>query len=692
MASRASEREHRVTEASDHAGPNARGVGVTCRKSVASEVALDRVRELLHAEKFDEALVACESIDAGAAQSRDALYLLAVSQRLTRRVPNALATLDRLEERHPGFGRLFQERGHCYVAQRKAGEAIEAFERAVRVNPALPASWRVLSRLYRMNGRLAEADNAASQVAKLASLPVEVVTASALLADGDLYEAERLVRRFLLIHEDHIEAMRLLARIAMQLDILDDAELLLEGVLLLSPDYHAARYDYAIVLHKRHEHMRALEEIARLLKVDAANRDYRTAEAAVYMGLGDARALALYRRLLAEMPGDPGLHLSVGHALKTLGRPREAIESYRAATAARSSYGEAYWSLADLKTYRFTDSELERMRIDEARPGISTTDRYHLCFALGKALEDRGDYGDSFAHYARGNDLKLSECRYRPEITETNARLQVSICTDEFIASRRAAGCPSIEPIFIVGLPRAGSTLLEQILASHSQVEGTHELANVPRIAAEIEGPRADLHDPRYPGKLTRLRDEDFRMLGQRYLAETRAYRGHKPYFVDKMPNNFRHLGLIQLILPNAKIIDVRREPMACCLGNLKQLFASGQEFTYRTEDIARYYRTYLELMRHWDAVLPGRVLRVWYEDVVGDLEASVRRILEFCGLEWEPLCLEFHKTHRSVRTASSEQVRLPIFRDGLSQWRNYERWLAPLKDSLGDALIRYRE
>jgi len=645
-----------------------------------------QVRKLLAHGQFGQALAACEALAAENPQSRDGLYLLAVTQRLTGRVPDALATLSRLEQRHPRFSRLFQERGHCYVAQRSAREAIEAFERAVRLNPALPASWRVLRRLYGMMGRLADSDNAAAHVIKLASLPTEVVTASALFAEGDLHEAERLVRRYLTIHGDHIEAMRLLAKIGMQLDILDDAELLLEGVLFLAPDYHAARYDQAIVLLKRHKHMRAREEVAKLLALDPANRDYRTAEAAVYMGLGDyTRALPLYRALLAETPDDPALHLSVGHLQKTLGRTREAIESYRAATVMRPSYGEAYWSLANLKTYRFNDAELERMRIEEASAGIATTDRYHLCFALGKALEDRRSYGDSFAYYERGNELKSTECRYRPEIIETNARLQISICTQEFIASRRGAGCPSAEPIFIVGLPRAGSTLLEQILASHSQVEGTMELADIPRLVQELQGRAHDDANPRYPAMLTGLPAKAFTRMGERYLAESRLYRTRgRPRFIDKNPNNFRHLGLIHLMLPNARIIDARRHAMACCFSNFKQLFATGQQFTYSIEHLARYYRSYVELMEHWDRVLPGRILRVHHDDVVNDLEGSVRMILEFCGLEFELGCLEFHRTDRAVHTASSEQVRLPIYREGLEQWRHFEPWLGPLREALG--------
>jgi tetratricopeptide (TPR) repeat protein len=388
--------------------------------------------------------------------------------------------------------------------------------------------------------------------------------------------------------------------------------------------------------------------------------------------------------------------------LKTLGRQREAIESYRAAAAARPDFGDAYWSRANLKTYRFSQEEIAQMRAHEAAATTQPVDRYHLCFALGKALEDRGDYAHSWEYYERGNALKRAESLYRPEFTEINTRRQIEVCTEEFFAERTAVGAPDPDPIFIVGLPRSGSTLIEQILASHSKVEGTQELPELPRMVLELQGRDPDPDEPRYPGVLTDLTPADFRKLAGRYMTETRAYRqvardtqpdqAPRPFFIDKMPNNFRHIGLVHLLLPNATIIDVRREPMACCFSNFKQLFASGQEFTYGVEAIARYYRTYLELMRHWDEVLPGKVLRVHYENLVADFEPHVRRILGFCGLEFEPACLEFHKTERSVATASSEQVRQPLFREGLDQWRHFEPWLGPLRNTLGDALLRYRD
>jgi tetratricopeptide (TPR) repeat protein len=544
-----------------------------------------------------------------------------------------------------------------------------------------------------MTGQPENAGMAATHVATLKNLPPEVVNAKALFSDGDLALAENIVRAYLLKHGNHVEAMRLLALIGIEREVLDDAELLLDAVLELAPDYHAARYDYARVLLDRHRHLRAREELEKLLKLDPANRQYLTTYATACVGLGEhEKALTLYRGLVAGTPRAADLHLSIAHSLKTLGRRAESIDAYRAAAAARPNFGDAYWSLANLKTYRFTDGEMARMRAEESAPATPLIDRYHLCFALGKAFEDREDYEGSYRYYERGNALKRSESRYRPEIIENNTRNQIRICTREFFARREGVGAENPDPIFILGLPRSGSTLIEQILASHSSIEGTQELADIPRIVNELQGRDPDLANPRYPGILANLEPEQLLRLGEKYLSDTRIYRTGKPYFIDKMPNNFRHVGLIHLMLPNAKIIDARREPMACCFSNLKQLFASGQEFTYSTLDIARYYRTYLELMQHWDEVLPGRVLRIRHEDVVDDLGGNVRRILDFCGLEFEPACVEFYKTERSVRTASSEQVRQPIFREGLDQWKHYEPWLGELKDALGDALVRYRQ
>ncbi len=641
-------------------------------------------------DRFAEALEAASRVSAQSPQNRDALYMVAVCQRYLQQIPAAVETLERLEHRHPRFSRLYQERGHCYITLKNADRAIEAFLRAVNLNAALPASWARLEALYRMTGQPDNARMAAEHIATLEKLAPEIVAATGLFSDGDVLAAEQIVRLYLATHGDDVEGMRLLARIGLELDVLDDGELLLEEVLRLAPNYHAARFNYAQVLLRRHKHNLAIEQLAILLQQDPGNRTYRTTYATTLVGLGQhERALELYLDLLADAPRSADLHLSVAHTLKTLGRTAQAIESYIEAAEARPDFGDAYWSLANLKTYQFSDSQIATMRAAEAADTTQLTDRYHLCFALGKSLEDRARYEESLGYYARGNALKKSESTYRVAVTEGNTRDQIRTCTTELLTRCAGSGNPAQDPIFIVGLPRSGSTLLEQILSSHSMVEGTAELADIQRLVLTLAGREMTDEASRYPAILSELTPQDLRRLGDRYMADTQSYRTGKPLFIDKMPNNFRHVGLIHLILPNAKIIDARREPMACCFSNFKQLFASGQEFTYSLEDIARYYRTYVELMDHWDAVLPGRVLRVQHEDVVDDLEGNVRRLLDFCGLAFEPGCLEFHKNKRSVRTASSEQVRQPIFREGLDQWKHYEPWLGPLKDALGDLLPR---
>jgi len=659
-------------------------------QNLASGVA--QLRALLRQQKFPEVLSLGAELLAAEPGQREVLLFMAIAQRYLHRVPEALKTLAALEQAHPRFSRLYEERGRCYVELRQAPEAIQAFLVAVNLNHALPGAWGMLEGLYRMTGEARNAGMAGAHVATLKKVPPEVVTATGLFMDGDLEAAEALVRGFLLQHGDHIEAMRLLARIGIARKIYDDPELLLAEVLKRAPGYRAAHEEYARVLVELHKHAAARRELEELLKQQPDSRPLRMLSAATAVGIGEhERAIELYRALLLGTADDAEVHLSIAHALKTLGRTPEAIESYRAAAACRPDFGDAYWSLANLKTYHFTEEQLAQIRAALEASATPLEDRYHLCFALGKALEDRGEFAESFHYYELGNRLKRPECRYRAEIIERNTRQQIEICSREFFASRRGWGDPAADPIFIVGLPRSGSTLLEQILASHSRVEGTQELPNVQQLVSLLRG--RDLENDRYPRILADLKAADVAELGAKYLADTRIYRSSRPFFIDKMPNNFRHLGLIHLMLPNARIIDARREPMACCFSNFKQLFANGQEFTYSIEDIARYYRTYLELMRHWERVLPaGRILRVQHEDVVDDLEGSVRRLLDFCGLEFEPQCVAFHETQRSVRTASSEQVRQAIYREGLDQWRNFEPWLGPLKDALGDALTRYRE
>jgi tetratricopeptide (TPR) repeat protein len=630
-------------------------------------------------------------------QSRGELYLQAMNLRLLNHFDEALGVLERLQQAHPHYSRLYEERGHCYAALSDTPKAIDAFRQAVSINAALPASWQMLHTLYLGMGDEENAAKIADRLATLRNLPREVIEAGSLFADGELVHAERLLRIYLSQHGEQIEAMRLLGRICIARGLREDAELLLEAVVQRAPGYRAARADYARALLDRHKYLRSREEIQRLLELDPGNRAYlrQYAEACIRLGDYDA-GISLYRRLLGDaQPGRESaeLHLWIAFSLRAQGHQTEAIQGYRAAIAAWPESGEGWWGLANLKTYLFAPDDIARMRSAEAAPATALVDRYHLCFALGQALEDRHDYADSWSYYERGNALKHAEVRYLRGPSEAHVRLSKQVCTKEFFQTRRGWGVADADPIFILGLTRSGSTLIEQILASHSQVEGTQELADVQRIVRSLRGRDADLENPRYPAVLAELGPQDFRKFGERHMADTRVYRRtQRPFFIDKLPDNFRDVGLIHLMLPNAKIIDARREPMACCFSNLKQLFSGGQEFSYSIGDMAHYYRNYLELMRHWNEGLPGRILTVQHEDLVENLEGNVRRILDFCGLHFEPGCLEFHKTERNVRTASSEQVRRPLSREGIDRWRNYEPWLGPLKEGLGDALTTYRD
>ena len=630
---------------------------------------------------------------------RELLLVAAHSLRMAQQTDAALAKLEQLAQHHPRFSQLFLERGLCHVARRDAPTALADLRTAVAINPALAMGWHMLGGLLRMTGDTASAAAAAKHSEHLASLPPPIVHAKILNFDGEIDQAEMLIRRFLLDTGDHPEAMRLLAQIGQARNVLDDAETLYAAVLTMVPDHHEARHEYVQVLIARAKFSEARIELEPLLKLDPSHHANRIQAATIQVGLGDFEGvIPAYRELLRETTGDSpearrhraDLNLWLGHALKTEGRTDEAIAAYLAATADRPDFGDAWWSLANLKTYRFAPGSIAVMRQQLGEPATAENDRVHIAFALGKALEDTLDFAGAWAAYDQGNAMHRANNGYIPEFFETNTREQQRVCTPTFFAERTGWGLDDPAPIFVLGLPRSGSTLIEQILASHSMVEGTQELPDIQRIVHELQGREINFDAPRYPGVLPELDAAAIRRFGEQYIADTRPNRIlGRPYFIDKMPNNFRHVGLIHLLLPNARIIDARREPMSCCFSNFKQLFAQGQEFTYGIEDIARYYRTYIELMNHWDAVLPGRVLRVQHEDVVNDLETSVRRMLDYCGLPFEPACLEFHKTRRSVRTPSSEQVRQPIFRDGLDQWKNFGPWLEPLRTALGADLAK---
>lgn len=658
----------------------------------ASE-ALKAVQTQLYEGRFADALTALAHILAGSPDHVDAQYMQAVCLRYLKRYDEAKSALERLNDLAPEFGRGLQEQAHLLRDMGDLDAALAAYHRATRANPALHAAWAEQAKLLERKGDRQGATQAKLQADTLRHLPKELLAASNHLYENRLLKAEALCRAFLQQNPKHVEGMRLLAEIGNQLGVLEDAEFLLESAVAFEPDNIPARIDYIKILRKRQKFERALEQARYLHNLAPENPVFTSQLAIEEMQAGHTEAaLGLFDDVLKIVPNDPATLTSRGHALKTFGQTDAAIASYQKAHEANPEHGEAYYSLANLKTYTFTDHEFTRMQQLEADTSLSLQDSIYLGFALAKAYEDHGDYAAAFAAYERGNELKRKETRYTSEQMEEEFAAQKEFCTEQLFERQGGKGDPSPDPIFIVGLPRAGSTLLEQILASHSQVEGTRELPNIIAISQKLRG-RQKLSDrTRYPRILHELEAAQFAELGRQYLKETRIHRSGKPFFTDKMPNNFRHVGLIHLILPDAKIIDARREPMACCFSGFKQLFAEGQEFTYGLEEIGRYYRGYVDLMAHWDRVLPGKILRVQYEDVVTDLENQVRRLLEFCNLPFEEACLDFHKTERSVRTASSEQVRQPLYSSGVDQWRHFEQHLEPLKTALGPALTEYQK
>jgi tetratricopeptide (TPR) repeat protein len=502
------------------------------------------------------------------------------------------------------------------------------------------------------------------------------------LNENRLDIAERLLKPHL--KEDPFDpaAIRMLAELAGRIGRWRDAENLLRRAVELAPAWVPAKANLALVLGRLGRPAEALELLDEVFASDPDDLGHWNLKAATLGRLGDFdEGIKMYEGVLQRAPDQPRVWLSYGHMLKTVGRQAEGVAAYRRAIALKPGLGEAWWSLANLKTVRFDESDIDAMKAALQAPGLGDEDRFHLDFALGKAMHDAGRAGEAFAHYSKANALRLKSQPYRSdEITRTVDRCIEKFTVEAF--AERQGGCEAPDPIFIVGMPRAGSTLVEQILSSHSLVEGTSELPDIPALARK---------PGIYPKGILDASSDERRALGEEYLKRAGVQRRTaKPFFIDKLPNNWLFVPFIQLILPDAKIIDARRHPLGCCFSNFRQHFARGQAFTYSLEDVGRYYADYARLMGHVDAVLPGRVHRVIYERMVEDTETEVRKLLDYCGLEFEPACLEFYKTDRAVRTASSEQVRQPIYRDATDEWRAYEAHLGPLKEALGAVLETY--
>jgi tetratricopeptide (TPR) repeat protein len=647
------------------------------------DITLKRAQSELQAGRFDAGLALAKEVLAQDPGDGEAHYVAAIASRYLKRFEAADQHLKALHAAMPEYGRAWQEQGHLMAARGNSRAALEAYVRATRFNPALEASWREQVRLQAQAGRNAKAQAANAQRERLSKLPRELVAVQHHLAEGRLLRAEEICRHYLRQHPRDVEGMRLLAKIGIEFGVLEEAEFLLESAVVFAPDDLQLRLDYIDALRRRQNFTKALEEAEALFARDPENPLFqsRLAIECIQMGEYD-RGLSLFEKVLEKLPNDPASLTSRGHALKTKGARAEAEESYRAAIAAKPDHGDAFYALANLKTYRFDAAQVDAMRAQAERPDLAFMDRVHISFALGKALEDAGEYEESFAFYEKGNDLKRAQTRYSADKMSEELAKQREVCASDLFEKHAGSGHPAPDPIFILGLPRAGSTLLEQILASHSQVDGTLELPNILALAHRLRGRKAGVS--RYPEILHDLTPQQLAKFGEDFIENTRIHRQGAPFFIDKMPNNFRHIGLIHLILPNAKIIDARRAPMDCCFSGFKQLFAEGQEFTYGLTEIGRYYADYVELMEHWDKVLPGKVLRVQHEDVLDDQEGQTRRMLDFLGLPFEEACLQFHKTDRAVRTASSEQVREPINRKGQNAWKPFEPWLGDLKTALG--------
>ena len=650
------------------------------------DTALANARQLLKERAYKAALAQSREIRKQFPRDARAVYIGAVAKNRLGDAHGALKDLRPLAKQGTTAAPVLHELGLALRGNRRLREAQAAFEQAVGADPTHAAAWQALGRVFEDQGDEEAAEAAFREQMAASGMHPGLRQAVRLVAEGKLGMAEGICRDYLHRWPTDVNAIRLLADIGLQLEIFDDAVKLLRRCLDLAPDYHQARNNYANALAKTGRFEAALREIAALEAAEPENLSHPVLAASILVNVGQyEQAIARYERALERFPRHAGLQMSYGHALKTLGRQADCIAAYRNAIAADPSLGEAWFSLANLKTIRFEDDEIRKMGRLAASGKLTPRDEFHLLFALGKALEDQGDFGGSFAAYARGNEIKRARSGYDADANAGTMRAIAASCTAGRLRSRQDYGHPAPDPIFIVGLPRSGSTLLEQILATHSQVDGTMELPHIPQFVRRLAGQKNRSDPSEYPENLWDLTPDQCRALGQEFLDAARIQRRGAPFFIDKLPNNFAHIGLIHLILPNARIIDARRHPMATCFSAFKQLFAAGQEFTYNLEDIGRYYRDYVQLMEHWDKVMPGRVLRVEYENVIDDLETEVRRLLDYCGLDFEFACLSYHESRRAVRTASSEQVRQPIYRDAVAQWRHFEQHLSPLVEALGN-------
>ena len=620
----------------------------------------------------------------------ESLYFGSVCARYLKNYQQSNDYLERLLALSPDMGRAYQELGHLSRDRGNLELAAGYYRQACEMNPALISSWQFLYDYYKDIGKKDASNHALEQLENLKSLPNTLLYISQILYEGKLSEAEKMCRDFLKKDPKNTEAMSILSEIASKLGYLEDAEFLLENAVNFEPNNSELRKKYLIILRKRQKFSKAMIQAEYLCKTFPKNLSFKAQMAIEIMQNGDyEKAIEIFDSILKKAPNDPNTLTSKGHALKTFGNNIDAIESYKLAHKVKPDHGEDYFSLANLKTYSFKTSEIASMKNQLENINLLSKDRVYFHFALAYALEKEGEYEEAFSHLEKGNEIKKINNRYSINGMKDEIQSQIQICDSNFFSSHGEGGLNKNDPIFILGLPRSGSTLIEQILASHSQIDGTLELPNILSMAHSLRGHDKLANQGKYPSVLKSLTKDQRKEMGLEYIKDTFMHRDKAPRFTDKMPNNFRHIGLIHLILPNAKIIDARRYPLDCCFSIYKQLFAQGQEFSYGLEEIGSYYRNYIDLMDHWNRVLPGKILKVNNEDIINDLEGQVKRIIDYLELPFEEECISFYNTKRSVRTASSEQVRKPINKDGLERWKPYSKKLKPLVDCLGEGLLK---
>lgn len=623
---------------------------------------------------------------------QQALQLLVAARRAQGDVAGARTALESMATETPRLASVHYELGLLFTEAGDNEAAVRALSRAVELEPAHPQAWRAIGDALIRTGDMSGAADAYAKQFASSNLDLKTLEQVSAVEPDQVHEAQNVLREYLNTCPTDLMAVQMLGRMYMRANLFEPAEKVFVHALGVDPGFRAARLDHASALRQQMKYAEEIRDLDILLESEPDNPDYRRMRVTALSAAGrTAEAVQYCEGLIGAEPQRPEFRLALAYALRTVGHQDGCIAAFREAVRLDPGFGEAWWGLANLKTFRFSPEDLECMRHQLAREDIAEESRQYLHFALGKALEDSGDYRHAFAHYSRGNVLIRAKHPFDAAEIDRNIAREKQRFTPEFFRARENQGCPSTAPIFILGLPRSGSTLVEQILASHSSVEGAGELPCINAIVLRLETNLTARTETAGDDAAVLFADEDPRALGEEYLERCRMHRKlGRAFFTDKMPNNFHHLGVIATILPNAKIIDVRRHPLACCFSNFKQIFPSRQGASYDIADIGRYYRGYVELMAHFDRVLPGRVHRVVYENLVTDPEHEIRRLLDYCGLPFEENCLRFHETERGIRTISSEQVRLPVYTDSLEQWRHFEPWLEPLKMALGPVLDSY--